>query len=572
MENKDTLKNYLYQATRVLNYTKPRPFLEYVAENIRNDSKLLVVEAPTGYGKTTLSIAFTLSAILNGGLKAVVTYPLRSLLEQQLSRFKSVYTKLGFDEKVVGARYMQHAEAPYLIRPVTLTTIDTLSLTALGLSPEDIDKAIKKFKGFSHCSMGHYLFSRAMFSLSWLVLDEVHLLADSTKSLSFLIALLRLALINDQKVLMLSATLPKAMADILKKETNVELIRFSDKADQSFLTDRERKKYRVNIEALDDDWSKRIYIWLKNSLKEREKAIIVFNTVERAVLFYEKIVASNCELKINKNEVLLLHSRFMEDDRRSKMNRLDEGKWRILITTQVIEAGVDISSDLFITELAPANSLIQRLGRFLRREGEEDGEVYMWYDKKALEKAKEPKYGKYTVYDIDLVIKTLSILENKSRINFHDPRSYQSILDEVYSEDYYIVNRGYIEGINTAYFQLNKISYAVDLFLNKVEGSFVRENTMVPVVTEGININKSEDVIKVVLPLGLDLVYKYLTGCFHVDEEGNIVFDEIDVSKLKIKDLLKISLKPNFLAFAVKGTYDEEKGLLLEWRLLDESD
>jgi len=564
------LKNYLHQATKALGYTKPRSFLEYVAEKMR-DFKLLVAEAPTGYGKTTLSMAFTLNAILGEGLKAIVTYPLRSLLEQQLSRFKSVYTRLGFDDRVVGARYMGHAEAPYLIRPVTLTTIDTLSLTALGLPPEDVDKAVKKFRGFSHYSMGHYLFSRAMFSLSWLVLDEVHLLVDSTKSLSFLIALLRLASINDQRVLMLSATIPKAMMEILKRETEVEFIKFNEKMDQEFLADRRRKKYCVHIEALNNDWSDRIYVWLRNSLKERKKAIIVFNTVERAVRFYEKIVTSNRELKVNKNEILLLHSRFVENDRKSKINKLDEGKWRILITTQVIEAGVDISSDLFITELAPANSLVQRLGRFLRREGEENGEVYVWYDKKAIKRADRNKGGKYTVYDIDLVRETLLALEKRAKINFHDPCSYQTILDEVYKEDYYTVNRKYIGEVNTAYFQLNRIKYVVNLFLEEAEGSFVRENTMTPVVTKEISIKKSEDIAKAILPLGLDLAHKYLMGYLRIDEEKHVIFKEVDGSKVKRKDLLKISLNPGFLAFVINGTYDQEKGLLLKRGEINES-
>ena len=53
-------------------------------------------------------------------------------------------------------------------------------------------------------------------------------------------------------------------------------------------------------------------------------------------------------------------------------------------------------------------------------------------------------------------------------------------------------------------------------------------------------------------------------GYLRIDEEKHVVFKEIDGSKVKRKDLLKISLNPGFLAFVINGTYDQEKGLLLK--------
>ena len=44
----------------------------------------------------------------------------------------------------------------------------------------------------------------------------------------------------------------------------------------------------------------------------------------------------------------------------------------------MIGAGVDISNS-FITEIAPANSLIQRLGRFLKY-NEKAGRIIIWYE------------------------------------------------------------------------------------------------------------------------------------------------------------------------------------------------
>ncbi len=72
----------------------------------------------------------------------------------------------------------------------------------------------------------------------------------------------------------------------------------------------------------------------------------------------------------------LLHSRFpfwrREELETEWMERLDKsGKTRcgsILVSTQIVEQSVDLDADLLITELAPTDMLLQRLGRLWRHE------------------------------------------------------------------------------------------------------------------------------------------------------------------------------------------------------------
>ncbi len=84
-------------------------------------------------------------------------------------------------------------------------------------------------------------------------------------------------------------------------------------------------------------------------------------------------------------ERLLIHSRFRAEDRRAHEARMrlpppPEG--RVLIATQAIEAGVDLSARVLFTELAPWASLVQRFGR-CNRYGEfnqtKDAQV-IWID------------------------------------------------------------------------------------------------------------------------------------------------------------------------------------------------
>lgn len=106
--------------------------------------------------------------------------------------------------------------------------------------------------------------------------------------------------------------------------------------------------------------------------------LVILNTVERAQgLFAEletrfaaprdrKKVATPAPSVAPGPERLLIHSRFRAEDRRAHEKRLHSpapAEGRILIATQAIEAGVDLSARVLFTELAPWASLVQRFGR-----------------------------------------------------------------------------------------------------------------------------------------------------------------------------------------------------------------
>jgi CRISPR-associated endonuclease/helicase Cas3 len=92
----------------------------------------------------------------------------------------------------------------------------------------------------------------------------------------------------------------------------------------------------------------------------------------------------------NAPELLLMHSRFRPPERKDLVQRLNEnvnptGSGRITVATQVVEAGLDISSRLLITDLAPYASLVQRFGRCNRGGEFEHAEIY-WVDRPVSQK------------------------------------------------------------------------------------------------------------------------------------------------------------------------------------------
>jgi CRISPR-associated endonuclease/helicase Cas3 len=116
--------------------------------------------------------------------------------------------------------------------------------------------------------------------------------------------------------------------------------------------------------------------------QHQNRSIVLFNQVRRAQDFYNELRKEAGARKLHM-EIILLHSRFFKADRHIKEERLRElfGKGSranaVLISTQVIEAGVDISCEHLHTELCPVNSLVQRAGRCARFEGEQ-GAVHVY--------------------------------------------------------------------------------------------------------------------------------------------------------------------------------------------------
>ena len=135
----------------------------------------------------------------------------------------------------------------------------------------------------------------------------------------------------------------------------------------------------------------------------RGRTLVVVNTVGRArELFHAILKHTEPSAKGTKSRkadegpvsevanAVLLHSRFRPPDRAAKVNELlaEPGAGgTICVSTQVIEAGVDISATTLFTELAPWASLVQRFGR-CNRQGDDPNARVFWIDIDLLEDEK----------------------------------------------------------------------------------------------------------------------------------------------------------------------------------------
>lgn len=118
---------------------------------------------------------------------------------------------------------------------------------------------------------------------------------------------------------------------------------------------------------------------LANALLEHHQpatlTLAVLNTVDRAVATWESLKKLNPDV-----EVVLLHSRFRPVDRAKHTEAaLSEpgSAGKVIVSTQVLEAGIDLSAALLFTEAAPWPSIVQRAGR-CNRDGHREDARLLW--------------------------------------------------------------------------------------------------------------------------------------------------------------------------------------------------
>jgi len=123
--------------------------------------------------------------------------------------------------------------------------------------------------------------------------------------------------------------------------------------------------------------TKNIAAFLTENHQPGTRTLAVVNTVQRAQSLYKEIQALKPDA-----DTVLVHSRFRAQERAGALSRIlaDPGLAGIIgVATQVVEAGVDVSSATLYTELAPWSSMVQRFGR-CNRDGNEKNPSVVWAD------------------------------------------------------------------------------------------------------------------------------------------------------------------------------------------------
>lgn len=248
-----------------------------------------------------------------------------------------------------------------------------------------------------------------------ITVDEVHLL-DPRMFLILLYFIEFSCKWLNVKFHLMTATLPKSYKDEMVKKN----ISFSNESGKiKFVESNEVEEFsegkNVRVEFIKEN---RVEDIVYKSIEDGKKVLIVKNTIDEVNKTYELL-----KKKYHDKEIGVLHSRFKFEDKKVKYNNILNGKGDIWIATQSVEVSLDLDFNVIITDLAPMDSLIQRMGRCNRHNKYSLGEFYILPNKK-------------DVYEDKLKEITKKILINrlKKQIIF-DMETRKVILDEYYDND-----------------------------------------------------------------------------------------------------------------------------------------
>jgi CRISPR-associated endonuclease/helicase Cas3 len=172
--------------------------------------------------------------------------------------------------------------------------------------------------------------------------------------------------------------------------------------------------------------------------------VVVLNKVSDAVEVYEALRKNKL---LASTELKLVHSRFRPHERAGwrqhflNRNACGTGVDRIIVATQVIEAGVDISAAVLITALAPWPSLVQRFGRAARWGGKSD--IIVLDQQPKDDKAAAP----YTKDEIDASREALTQISDAASIHLEQfEETASELLPRLYPyEPRHLLLRGELE-------------------------------------------------------------------------------------------------------------------------------
>jgi CRISPR-associated endonuclease/helicase Cas3 len=472
--------------------------LEVIEKQIlQGESTLTFIQLPPGYGKTAIPYSLSLWALSSDNIyleRSIHVLPLRSIVEDSWKRFKEGLKNLGLRESdaegIAGAQCMFIHGSPFLQKILAVTTLDTFTLLAAKLPPAEIRKITQEQ------SQGHYEIARGALFSSALVFDEAHLFLEEKgkknheRSLTALLTLTRTLLRWRIPVIIMTATLPyiwrQEIEEWLRDREPGSIIRiltYNENGLKDNEFEDEINSVKMCTKLLRDDAK---YVEkIAEATKSYEHVLVVANTIRRAQDLYEKL---------KDYDPILLHSKFTQRDRESKLRKItDERRKWLCISTQVIEAGVNISAQSLFTDIAPLCALVQRSGRCCRPSyGDEEGEVTINISEEAISHA-------YKIYNSNSLRTSEEILEKlNSSFNWHSYTEYMPLLERAYGEHKLELNQriDYSQSNQMLQIFLHPYWIASDTFNLLLElGSLTRDEPLIPgIVCENEKINDVTDI------------------------------------------------------------------------------
>ncbi len=425
-----------------------RAFQREVRDAVRAGKNILL-QAPTGAGKTNAALWPYIQCLEQDGdwlpRTCIYAAPMRVLTNQFYEQYQGrmqaidrtrgrrlteVYEKLK--REPVSIQTGELPGDPQFESLITFCTIDQVLASFLAV-PYGVSAR------YANINVGAVIGS-------YLVLDEFHLYPllkegeDVLGARTTVLTLLRL-LSKVTRFILMTATFSTALIEELATLLDAEVVTVSDVQELNKIAAGRRRYFAVSDEPMSAD----------AILQQHQHcSLVICNTVLRAQQRYWELKEEAQRRGIG---LVLLHSRLTDEDRSARSSRITRelgqapdawdgeerygwkdgryyGKNMIVVATQVVEVGLDISVETLHTELAPANSLIQRAGRCARF-AQQQGDVLV-YEPGEDGQGRPVSARPYNQAICDQTLTALRTLDPQQPIGFKEERA---LLDAVHTEE-----------------------------------------------------------------------------------------------------------------------------------------
>ena len=437
------------------------------------DKHIFTVTAPTGAGKTlaTLNFAFKLKALYQKE-KIIYALPLTNIIEQNYNEIREIFRHF------LGKEFIQN-EFKYLIKHHYLADYkleekkdikDVLNMVESWSSAIVVTTFIQFFYAFSsnHAS---YLYRFGALQNSILVLDEPQILKAEhwqliRKMLFWLVDNLKV------KIILMTATKPLIFND-------GEYIELAKNIDFKDFISKRGSRHKLIPAFSQTKTVEELVSFVSKKIEDKKSVLVVLNTKKSSTEFFKLIQ------KEKKDYLVYYLSTTLAPYHRKEVIKEIQEKIKtqklIVVSTQVIEAGVDLDFEIGFRDLAPLDSIVQTAGRinrhFLRKETIESLYVV------AL-KADNAKrlFGEY-VYENEYLEFTKSLLdatkeerlfEELTQEYFEKVQKYNQLIAQ---SNEALINRLNFQTLSNEFQIIEKNEYTIPLFLeiNKEAKKYYQE-------------------------------------------------------------------------------------------------
>ncbi|WP_201788791.1 CRISPR-associated helicase Cas3' [Picrophilus oshimae] len=376
-------RKYNIKEELIENYKKSRFTTKYKINNMRDElyktvkhnmqnadlsNHFYTITSPTGSGKTLAGIAAAL--ILRDKLKdsvkklyrIIYALPFTTIVDQNYEVMRSVLSGLKDFEENDERYIIKHHHLSLSTQKIAgeeLPVDQSLMLT------EDWDSEIifttfvqlfESLAGFKNRNLKKYF----RIANSIIILDEIQSISiENWENIKFLLKLY--AEKFDIYFIIMTATQPNIIDDAVELSGDYK----------SMFRQLSRVEMHINLEPMTPEEVIDKYINCKYS-----SILFMFNTIKASIDAYNHLKT------LTKKKVYYISTNIIPKHRMDVINKIKDSIKNkediIVVSTQIFEAGIDISFDIVIRDIAPIDCLIQSSGRVNRNgNNNKKGEIYI---------------------------------------------------------------------------------------------------------------------------------------------------------------------------------------------------